>query len=324
MYGLIQFYIQLKDDIAHYKPFLKILCIKLVIFFSFWQTIIISFLSSSDGPLKPTDKIAYPDIKVGIPSVLLCIEMAIFAIMHIFAFSSKPYHINKRASLSTAFPEPGVASNSSLKYHGGFLGIKALFDAFNPWDIVKASARGFRWLFVGRKHRKTDSSYHTNPKTSYDSSYTNGTLVGNGEGVTELHNVKNDNSPEGVMGAGGIAHYDSRDDRPLLNPQANNNLGYPPASYPYQPPSNPADTPRSISPVSALTDSHSIYPTARTDISALSPSTARPPSGASPYGPGSSVDPYEAEQDTGYYGATRFSDPTSEPEPRPSKQFQRA
>jgi len=39
MYGLIQFYIQLKDDIAHYKPFLKILCIKLVIFFSFWQTV---------------------------------------------------------------------------------------------------------------------------------------------------------------------------------------------------------------------------------------------------------------------------------------------
>lgn len=39
MYGLIQFYIQLKNDIAEHKPFLKILCIKLVIFFSFWQTV---------------------------------------------------------------------------------------------------------------------------------------------------------------------------------------------------------------------------------------------------------------------------------------------
>ena len=31
-------------------------------------------------------------------------------------------------------------------------------DAFNPWDIIKASARGFRWLFVGRRHRADTAS----------------------------------------------------------------------------------------------------------------------------------------------------------------------
>jgi hypothetical protein len=39
MYCLIQFYIQLKDDLAEHKPFLKVCCIKLVIFFSFWQSV---------------------------------------------------------------------------------------------------------------------------------------------------------------------------------------------------------------------------------------------------------------------------------------------
>lgn len=39
MFCLIQFYIQLKDDLREYKPLLKIICIKLVIFFSFWQTV---------------------------------------------------------------------------------------------------------------------------------------------------------------------------------------------------------------------------------------------------------------------------------------------
>ena len=39
MYFLIQFYYQIKDDIADQRPFLKLLAIKLVIFFSFWQTV---------------------------------------------------------------------------------------------------------------------------------------------------------------------------------------------------------------------------------------------------------------------------------------------
>jgi uncharacterized membrane-anchored protein len=39
MYCLVQFYIQIKDDISQYNPFLKILSIKLVIFLSFWQSV---------------------------------------------------------------------------------------------------------------------------------------------------------------------------------------------------------------------------------------------------------------------------------------------
>lgn len=39
MYCLIQFYLQLKVDLAEHKPFLKVVCIKLVIFFSFWQSV---------------------------------------------------------------------------------------------------------------------------------------------------------------------------------------------------------------------------------------------------------------------------------------------
>lgn len=39
MYFLIAFYITTKDELATHKPFFKLLCIKLVIFFSFWQTV---------------------------------------------------------------------------------------------------------------------------------------------------------------------------------------------------------------------------------------------------------------------------------------------
>jgi hypothetical protein len=39
MFCLVQFYIQLKDALKSYRPALKIICIKLVIFFSFWQSV---------------------------------------------------------------------------------------------------------------------------------------------------------------------------------------------------------------------------------------------------------------------------------------------
>ncbi|KAL2010382.1 hypothetical protein VTN00DRAFT_6189 [Thermoascus crustaceus] len=155
MYCLVQFYVQLKDDISQYQPFLKIVSIKLVIFLSFWQTTLISFLTSS-GAIKPTKRIYAQDLKIGIPNLLICIEMAIFAVMHIWAFPWRPYTLKQLA----ASIDSAEFYGGTLAYHGGFLGIMALIDAFNPWDLIKAIGRGFRWLFVGRKTRMLDPSYH--------------------------------------------------------------------------------------------------------------------------------------------------------------------
>jgi hypothetical protein len=129
---------------------------------------VISFLASSNGPLKPTNKISYPDIYIGIPSWLLCIEMAFFAIMHVFAFPWKPYSLIHGAAAYTSSGnslENGASATlptSSRRYRGFWY---AIFDSFNPWDIVKASSRGLRWMFVRYKHRHTDSSYE--PAAAY-------------------------------------------------------------------------------------------------------------------------------------------------------------
>ena len=83
--------------------------------------------------------------------MLLCIEMFFFSLLHIVAFPWRIYDISKN-------PDPAVY------YRGGFGGWRALAEAFNPWDIIKASARGFRWLFVGRRHRTDDASYQESTK----------------------------------------------------------------------------------------------------------------------------------------------------------------
>lgn len=150
MYCLIAFYLTLRDDIAPHKPFFKLLSIKLVIFLCFWQAIAISFLTST-SVLKPSNTVSYTDLKVGLPALLICVEMSVFAVMHLFAYPWKVYRI---AETHAAGSEPGsVLEDGMAGYQGGVFGVRAFMDAFNPWDLVKAFGRGVRWIFVGRKHR---------------------------------------------------------------------------------------------------------------------------------------------------------------------------
>ncbi|KAL1872026.1 hypothetical protein VTK73DRAFT_1694 [Phialemonium thermophilum] len=163
MYCVIQFYFQLRAALAEHSPFLKVLAIKLVIFLSFWQSAAISVGTSTLNLVHPNKVLAYPDIKVGIPSLLLCFEMALFAILHLWAFPYRPYLDNAKVTFYPV-PDPSLGipprENEHQPRSGGFLGLRALWDAMNLWDVVKAFGRGVRWLFVGVKHRHEDVSYH--------------------------------------------------------------------------------------------------------------------------------------------------------------------
>ncbi|KAK7421750.1 hypothetical protein QQZ08_009838 [Neonectria magnoliae] len=162
MICIVQVYIQLREALAAQSIFIKILSIKLVVFLVLWQTILIKIGTSTMDALKPSSTLSNGDIKVGIPCLLICIEMAFFAVLHLWAFPYRPYVPGAPTSFYPA-PDPARAGpyieNSHQPPSGGFLGLAAIVDAMNPWDLVKAVGRGVRWLFYGVKHRKHDVSY---------------------------------------------------------------------------------------------------------------------------------------------------------------------
>jgi hypothetical protein len=149
MYFLGQFYAQLKEDVTAHKAALKVLCIKVVMFLCFWQGWFLALLARHNGPLKPTAFVAALDIHVGIPCMLMCCEMSVFACLCHWAFSWKPYDLNNHIR---GPHRPECYARSPFE---------AILDALNPWDYLKAAARGFRWLLQGFRHRKDDSSYQT-------------------------------------------------------------------------------------------------------------------------------------------------------------------
>ena len=155
---------------------MKIIAIKLVVFLSFWQASAISVGTSTLNIVHPNKVLAYPDIKVGIPALLLCIEMALFAVLHLWAFPYAPY---KTRAPVVYYPSPDFDKGGSTDIEnerepksGGLVGLSAVFDALNVWDIVKAFGRGVRWLFCGVRRRKEDISYRVGRNEAVDSAAT--------------------------------------------------------------------------------------------------------------------------------------------------------
>ncbi|KAL9627834.1 MAG: hypothetical protein Q9164_007475, partial [Protoblastenia rupestris] len=157
MYCLINFYIQTKDSLFEHLPMLKVAVIMLVVFLSFWQTFLITILVSS-GAIKPSSTIQAPDITIGIPSMLLCIEMSIYSVFSLWAFPWKVYDI-RRSKIVASESVSGFLPGCKAAEQGGRFGQRALADAFNPWNIVKTARSGFRRSGVGKRRHMVGTSY---------------------------------------------------------------------------------------------------------------------------------------------------------------------
>ncbi|KAF7377286.1 DUF300-domain-containing protein [Mycena sanguinolenta] len=90
LYCLAVFWMCVNDDLKPFRPVPKFLCVKGILFFSFWQAIFISILVSAGvithlGPYtrdEDKDKIA-----LALTDTLICLEMPFFAFAHAYAFA---------------------------------------------------------------------------------------------------------------------------------------------------------------------------------------------------------------------------------------------
>ncbi|PNY12473.1 transmembrane protein 184C-like protein [Trifolium pratense] len=86
LYCLVQFYNVTHERLQPIKPLAKFVSFKAIVFATWWQGLGIALLCTfrvlpNDGKLQ-----------TGLQDFLICIEMAIAAVAHVFVFSAKPYH----------------------------------------------------------------------------------------------------------------------------------------------------------------------------------------------------------------------------------------
>jgi hypothetical protein len=103
LYCLVTFYMNTKIELKPFKPLPKFLVIKLIVFFIFWQSVLMSGLAAIHILRNTTCDLAIANCngsttgftveqeKILLENVLICVEMFFFSIAHHWIFSWRPY-----------------------------------------------------------------------------------------------------------------------------------------------------------------------------------------------------------------------------------------
>jgi len=91
MYCLVLFYYSTKENLKPIHPMPKFICIKAVVFFTFWQSVIVSFFVEI-GKIHATETYTTENVSSGFQDFLICVEMFFAAFSHIYAFPHKEFY----------------------------------------------------------------------------------------------------------------------------------------------------------------------------------------------------------------------------------------
>ncbi|RYP71450.1 hypothetical protein DL771_004817 [Monosporascus sp. 5C6A] len=125
LYSLGLFWVCMHNDLQPYRPVPKFLCIKLIIFASYWQGFFLSILVWLGAIPDDVQGYTQDNLAAAIQDALICIEMPAFAVAHWYAFSWHDYADNTVSS-----------ARLPVKY--------AFRDAFGVVDLIEDSKETFR------------------------------------------------------------------------------------------------------------------------------------------------------------------------------------
>lgn len=124
LYSLGLFWVCMHNDLKPFRPVPKFLCVKLIIFASYWQGFFLSILVWLGALPDQVEGYTPDNIAAAIQDFLICIEMPAFAIAHWYAFSWHDFADNRIAS-----------ARMPVRY--------AARDAFGIRDLIQDSKETF-------------------------------------------------------------------------------------------------------------------------------------------------------------------------------------
>uniref|UniRef100_A0A8H7KD61 Uncharacterized protein n=1 Tax=Bionectria ochroleuca TaxID=29856 RepID=A0A8H7KD61_BIOOC len=147
MVSILQVYGATKVDLARNRPLAKLFAFKAVVGLTFIQTLIFYILTSTNT-LKETDTLTFADVNIGIPNLIVSIEMIPLSIFFLTAYPWSVYLVDN--SSGRASPDSQNSIHYSKPYQGGPLGVYAWMYMLSPIDELKAAIFAVRQFFTDR------------------------------------------------------------------------------------------------------------------------------------------------------------------------------
>ncbi|KAE9591770.1 hypothetical protein Lal_00039019 [Lupinus albus] len=91
LYSLVIFYHVFAKELAPHKPLAKFLCIKGIVFFCFWQGMVLNILAATGVLESLPFKLDVEHIEEAMQNILVCVEMVLFSVLQQYAYHASPY-----------------------------------------------------------------------------------------------------------------------------------------------------------------------------------------------------------------------------------------
>lgn len=153
LYGLIIFYELTKEELRGRRPLAKFIAIKLIVFFTFYQTFVFDLLQKK-GVIHGTTYWSESNIVDGLNALATTVEMVLFALLMLWAYPASEYK-NK------ALGEPRGAG-------------KAIWDSINYSDFaleIYLSMKFFYRAAIGRPETRAEKDVDQNGRTDFEKAF---------------------------------------------------------------------------------------------------------------------------------------------------------
>ncbi|KAJ5273008.1 hypothetical protein N7478_008133 [Penicillium angulare] len=159
--AILQFYMRTKEHIKEHRPLLKLVAFKLAVGLVILEQIIFLVLTAT-GVLNKMTTLTYIDTMMGLPTMVICIQMVPISFFILYAYPKKPYEIPYKPHVlrpQAYHPlgdgdEETLMNNTQKTYQGGRWGLHAWAVYLNPIDIFQEVLSAYKMISRARAMQK--------------------------------------------------------------------------------------------------------------------------------------------------------------------------
>ncbi|KAJ1716796.1 organic solute transporter Ostalpha-domain-containing protein [Aspergillus flavus] len=161
--AILQFYMNMKGYMTKHRPLLKLMVFKLVVGLVLLEKILFLILTSTNVLKTHSTSMTYIDAIMGLPTMVICVQMVPLSFLVLYAYSTKPYEISN--SQSTLRPQVYqtvesdddgeiLMSGFQKRYQGGRWGLRAWAVYLNPLELLRDVKAAYVMIHSARALQK--------------------------------------------------------------------------------------------------------------------------------------------------------------------------